>query len=237
MQLEAFLSSQEQESDRVIWVDHRAIEEEIVGDCSAQMMTGDRLKVRMADDPERSELWVQFISSENSIEQRIPLTESRHDRYVLLSSLAVLLQGHYSIFLLSAHLQDDTHGIALVKDTVFAAASDSVRQRFLGEFEALEKGKDYFSNQLVPYLGAPDHNPDWQLESETQNKAFEQMMEKIFQSPEMKGMAKDLPKKIIKVVLLALLTSLLLKFWHSRLLKILLVIASLLGVYFFFGEN
>jgi hypothetical protein len=235
MQLEEFLSSNDQTSDRVIWVDHRAIEEEIVGDCSAQMMTGDRLKVRMGGDDQIYELWVHFISNEQSVEQRIPLTESRHDRYGLLSALAVILKGHYSIYLLNAHLRDDTHGIALVKDTVFDSASEVVRQRFLAEFEPLEPGKDYFNNQMVPNLGAPNHNPTWQLESETQSQEFERVMEKVFQSPEMKGLAKDLPKKILKVVLLALLTNLFLKFWRSRFIKILMIFATLLAVYFIFG--
>jgi hypothetical protein len=237
MQLEEFLSLQGQTSNRVIWVDHRAMEEEIVGDCSAQMMTGDRLKVRVDGDDESYELWVQFISNDHMVEQRIPLTETRHDRYVLLSSLAVILKDHYSIYLSSAHLQDDTHGVVLVKDTVFASANKTARQQFLAQFEPLEVGKDYFSNQLVPYLGAPNHNPTWQVESESQSQAFEQMMEKVFQSPEMKGLAKDLPKKIIKVVLLALLTNLLLKFWRSRLLKILVVVAVLVVVYFIFGKS
>jgi hypothetical protein len=237
MQLEDFLSSQGQTSNRVIWVDHRAMEEEIVGDCSAQMMTGDRLKVRIDGDDENYELWVQFISNEHTVEQRIPLTQSRHDRYVLLSSLAVILKGQYCIYLASAHLQDDTHGVALVKHSVFANAKEPVRQQFLSEFEPLEVGKDYFNNQLVPYLGAPNHNPTWQVESETQSQAFEQMMEKVFQSPEMKGLAKDLPKQIIKVVLLALLTNLLLKFWRSRFLKILVVVAVLVVVYSIFGKS
>jgi hypothetical protein len=237
MQLEEFLSSQGQTSNRMIWVDHRAMEEEIVGDCSAQMTAGDRLKVRLGGDDESYELWVQFISNDQTVEHRIPLTESRHDRYVLLSSMAVLLKDQYSVYLSSTHLQDDTHGVALVKNTVFASASESVRQQFLAEFEPLEIGKDYFNNQLVPYLGAPDHNPTWQVESETQSQAFEQMMKEVFQSPEMKGLAKDLPKKIIKVVLLALLVNLLLKFWRSRFLKILLVVAVLVVVYFIFGKS
>lgn len=250
MQLAEFLSSEGQESNRVVWVDHRAMEEEIVDDCSAQMIEGDRLKVRTqvsdssahseaatSTDQEHFELWIQFISKDITIEQRIPLTQTRHDRYVLLSSLAVMLKGVYSIYLSTEHLQSDTHGIALVKDTVFAAATAQEQQAFLEQFESMELGKDYFHGQLVPYLGAPNPNPNWELESETQSKAFESVMENFFKSPEMQGMAKDLPKKIFKVVLMALLLNLFLMFWRSRFLKILVVVAILVAVYFIFGKK
>jgi hypothetical protein len=269
MQLSEFLSSEGQESNRVVWVDHRAMEEEIVDDCSAQMIEGDRLKVRtevnaatdlganavtntangsLADsktvsssrsssaDQEQFELWVQFISKDATIEKRIPLTETRHDRYVLLSSLAVMLKGVYSIYVSTEHLQSDTHGIALVKNTVFTEATAQEQKEFLEQFEALELGKDYFHGQLVPYLGAPNHNPNWELESEAQSKTFESVMENFFKSPEMQGMAKDLPKKIFKVVLLALLANLFLMFWRSRFLKIV-VVGILVAVYFIFAQK
>ncbi len=243
MNLSDFLSAQRSQTDqhqeaindRLVWIDHRDDEEGIVDTISSQMSTGDYLKSRTVANANGMSIWVEFNSGAHRQEQEIRLTVSERDRYLLLGSLAVLLNGFYRLFVLRSSLDADTHAIAVLKNAVFDNATNMVRTQFLSEFEEIEKGKDYFNLIQIPFLGAPNNSPTWELESERQTVGAEQMIKDLFNSPEVKGQFKQMRWSIFKALSLALLVALTLAIFRSRWLKIILVVLVLFVVYKIWG--
>jgi hypothetical protein len=94
-------------------------------------------------------------------EHRIPLTYTRHDRYVALGSLAAAMASEYQFWLLTARLRDDTHSVL-----VLSTADSMVLQAKYPDWVAdhltrFVPGTDYFSDLKVPYLGNERHNPSF----------------------------------------------------------------------------
>lgn len=50
----------------------------------------------------------------NGKEHKVPLTNTRHDRYVAISSVAHVLAEHYQFWLLKARLGGDTHSLLML---------------------------------------------------------------------------------------------------------------------------
>jgi hypothetical protein len=131
-----------------IYVDHRDEEVGIVAAVSDRLAPDDILTSRTTDD---GGLYV----THRGHEVLIPLTLTRHDRYVAISSLAVLLGEHYRFFIETGSLDSDTHAVFVVQ------ASDAREWGAPPEhLEPLVLGVDYFSGHplsehavKIPYLG------------------------------------------------------------------------------------
>src|SRR5262245_2206219 len=145
------------DEEAYIFIDHREEEESIVLSVSERLAPADALATRCDET-----LFVTFRGQEH----RIPLTISRHDRYVAVSSLAELLKDDYRFFVLVPSLNSDTHGLLVVPKSVAEAWNP------LPEHLApLELGFDYFGQIKVPYLFHEDWAPDFARESEFQRQA------------------------------------------------------------------
>jgi hypothetical protein len=106
-------------------------------------------------------LFVTFRGQEHPI----PLTISRHDRYVV-SSLAELLEDDYRFFVLVPSLDSDTHGLRVAPKSV-AEGWNPLPEHLT----PLEPSFDYFSQIKVPYLYHAATAPDFARESELQREA------------------------------------------------------------------
>ena len=114
------------DDDAYIFIDHRQEEGSIVAFVSERLAPADVLAMRYDEA-----LFVTFRGQEH----RIPLTFSRHDRYVAVSSLAELLKDDYRFFVLVPSLDSDTHGLLVVPRSV--AESRSLPPRMKGTMRCL----------------------------------------------------------------------------------------------------
>src|SRR5262245_36242727 len=87
--------------DAYVTVDHRDPDEAIVEQVSDRLAAPDALTMTHIE----GQLFVTFRGRQH----RIPLTDTYHDRYVTISSLAELLREHYRFFLLETSMLSDTH--------------------------------------------------------------------------------------------------------------------------------
>lgn len=139
--------------DAYIFVDHRDHDELVIGLVSERLAAEDVLTPRRVDD---EVLFVKFRGREH----RIPLTNSYHDRYVTISSLAELLKEHYRFFLVGTFFESDSHGLLvapLSQVRAWAALPEYLRE--------LQLGYNYFSGMLVPYLNHEDSAPDFERDN------------------------------------------------------------------------
>jgi len=148
----AFPPSVDDES-AYIFVDHHSEEGCIVEWVSDRLAPKDTLSVR-ADGTEL------FVTHRDR-EYRLPLTISRHDRFVAISSLAELLKNDYRFFVLSPWRGSDTHRLLVVPES-HARAWGSIPEHL----EPLRFGFDYFNGINIPYLNHEDSAPNWATESE-----------------------------------------------------------------------
>lgn len=135
---------------RIVWIDHRACEDEIVDAVAAQV--DEPLGAEWVDDA----LWVHWDGER----RRLPLTGTPHDRYVALGSLAAWLGGRYRFWLAEEHLQDDTHGLLVTRA---GGEADHLATVEAGGrvFVPLRPGHDYFHGIDVPCLGTDARGPDF----------------------------------------------------------------------------
>jgi hypothetical protein len=152
----------ESDEDAYIFVDHRDEEASIVLSVSERLAEKHALQVE-----EDGELMSVIFQSKT---YPIPLQISRHDRYIMISSLAELLREHYAFFLLKSSLDSDTHGLL-----VAAKSSASAWNPLPGYLVPLELGYDYFSAIRVPYLGNEDSAPSFSTDQERVNNARDAM--------------------------------------------------------------
>ena len=97
-------------------------------------------------------------------EHQIPLTYTRHDRYVMLSSLAEILKGEYQFSLLSARLGDDTHSVLVLKQDSFEELKRTNPEWVNDNLTKLIQGTDHFTGLQIPYIDNENNNPKfkWQ---------------------------------------------------------------------------
>ena len=90
---------------------------------------------------------------------RPPLTMSRHDSYVMLSSLAVLLGDEFEFLLLRRSIEEERHMLLVLTK----AQARLLRARLDADFTPLltrmKLGFDYFFSIDIPYLRHEDNNP------------------------------------------------------------------------------
>jgi len=129
-------------------VHHSDPDQVIVDKISDHLAAPDVLTTNEIDD----QLFVVFRGRQ----YRIPLTNTFHDRYVTISSLAELLKEHYRFFLLESSMLSDTHEL-LVATNAEAQTWSSLPQH-LAE---LQPGVDYFAGMRVPYLDNENSAPDF----------------------------------------------------------------------------
>jgi hypothetical protein len=136
------------DEDAYIWIDHREAEDTIVEMVSERLDAEDALRTRFDGDD------LYFVH--RGQEHHIPLAQSMHDRYIAISSLAMILRERYNFLLLQETLDDDTHGLLV------ARKDEAARWGGIPEHLCrLELGRDYFDaeNLAIPYLGNLNNNP------------------------------------------------------------------------------
>lgn len=141
--------------EHVIWVDHRACEDELIEEIA------ETLNLNLNLDWQGDTLQVTYREKHFVI----PLTLTRHDRYVALSSVAELLKGEYTFWLLSAHQHDDTHGLFIVD----RKTAEELKSRYANwsqqHLVLMQLGYDYFNGIDVPYLHHENNNPHFKQEA------------------------------------------------------------------------
>jgi len=161
----------EDDEDAYVFVDHREEETAIVEYVSERLAPEDALEGE--DDGER------FVLRHRGREHLIPLAFSRHDRYIMIASLAELLRPHYQFFVLNSSLGSDTHGLLIVP------RSDVQRWGALPDhLIALDPGYDYFHDIRVPYLNHESSAPNFDEDRQgvaSANEAMGGLVQALFE--------------------------------------------------------
>lgn len=141
------------ESDEVayIFIDHREEEESIV------FAVAERISEELEPELDDEAMYIVYAGERH----KIPLQFSPHDRYIAISSLAMLLRERYRFFLLEPSLSDDTHGL-LIAPIADVDAWGEIPEHLT----SLEIGYDYFHQIRIPYLGGEDSAPNFAVESQ-----------------------------------------------------------------------
>lgn len=183
--------------DALLWVDHRSQEDEIIFEVADYL--NEPLFAEWRDD----KLWLCYANSESganadsganlgsgaSAEANaeahtgseadkywlLPLTFTRHDRYVALSSLAEVLKDKYSFWLVEGRLGDDTHGLLILSHEVALQLQAEHAEWLAATLVPMQLGFDYFNEIKVPYLGHEDNNPEFVQQAEAINNSLLQL--------------------------------------------------------------
>lgn len=183
--------------DALLWVDHRSQEDEIIFEVADYL--NEPLFAEWRDD----KLWLCYANSESganadsganlgsgaSAEANaeahtgseadkywlLPLTFTRHDRYVALSSLAEVLKDKYSFWLVEGRLGDDTHGLLILSHEVALQLQTEHAEWLAATLVPMQLGFDYFNEIKVPYLGHEDNNPEFVQQAEAINNSLLQL--------------------------------------------------------------
>ncbi len=136
----------ESDEDACIFIDHRDDEESIVS------AVAERISEELTPELDDEALYVVHAGERH----RFPLQFSPHDRYIAISSLAMLLRKRYRFLLLKPSIDDDTQGllVALVTDV---EAWGELPEHLI----PLDIGFDYFHDIRVPYLGGEGSAPNF----------------------------------------------------------------------------
>jgi hypothetical protein len=140
------------------WIEHKEDEERIV-----------QVIAQKLDDPSTltpirkgRQLWVAYRGTEF----HIPLTDSRHDRYITISSLAKIMEKDYVFWLEQESLGGETHGLLVLRYHDLAQLDVEIQTDFMDRFVCLEIGYDYFSGLRIPYTQNVNNNPMFKQEYE-----------------------------------------------------------------------
>ena len=183
--------------DALLWVDHRSQEDEIIFEVADYL--NEPLFAEWRDD----KLWLCYANSESganadsganlgsgaSAEANadahtgseadkywlLPLTFTRHDRYVALSSLAEVLKDKYSFWLVEGRLGDDTHGLLILSHEVALQLQTEHAEWLAATLVPMQLGFDYFNEIKVPYLGHENNNPEFLQQAEAINNSLLQL--------------------------------------------------------------
>jgi hypothetical protein len=128
---------------RIIWIDHRDENDEIVEQVSA--LVNSKVKSQWKED----KLYILYDGQKFEI----PLTFTGADRYITVSSLAELLKDTYSFWVVSDSLKDDTQGLLVIEKDGVLSQEESHLKWFYETFSELKRGYDYFNGISIPYLG------------------------------------------------------------------------------------
>ena len=145
--LETLVTLAEDElSEALIWIDWRSFESEVVTGFSDQLDEADAIGMLDEDDPR------ELVQRGRTY--RIPLTESGRDRYVMIASIAEILQDRYTVFVHSdSYGGADTHGFLVLSNAEAGQARQDHADWLERSFEPLPLGIDGFSGKAIPYLG------------------------------------------------------------------------------------
>ncbi|WP_185233776.1 hypothetical protein [Teredinibacter franksiae] len=136
----------------VSWIDHRSEEEEVIEGVSS------RISVALSSFWEDDELWLNIDSQKI----KLPLSFTKHDRFITINSLAELLNGKYTFWLVKDHVGDDTIGLLVLDNEI----SKTLKSEFVEWAEEniieLDLGYDYFNGIEVPYIGNLENNPNFE---------------------------------------------------------------------------
>lgn len=132
----------------ILWIDHRSEEEEIVECVSSRI--SDSLSAYWEDD----ELWLNIESQKI----KLPLTFSKHDRFITISSLAELLKQKYTFWLVKDHIEDDTIGLLVLANDISKTLKSKYFDWTNENLVELDPGYDYFNKIEVPYVGNLENN-------------------------------------------------------------------------------
>jgi hypothetical protein len=169
--------NEEDFDDALLWVDHRSQEDEIIFEVA------DYLNEPLFAEWHEDKLWLCYANAEadagvNSTANvepdrkwQLPLTFTRHDRYVALSSLAEILKDKYSFWLVEGRLGDDTHGLLILSHAVASQLQTEHADWLAETLVPMQLGFDYFNEIKVPYLGHEDNNPDFLQQAESINNS------------------------------------------------------------------
>lgn len=173
--------NEEDFDDALLWVDHRSQEDEIIFEVA------DYLNEPLFAEWHEDKLWLCYATAEadadgNSTANaepdrkwQLPLTFTRHDRYVALSSLAEVLKDKYSFWLVEGRLGDDTHGLLILSHAVASQLQTEHADWLAETLVPMQLGFDYFNEIKVPYLGHENNNPDFLQQSEAINNSLLQL--------------------------------------------------------------
>ncbi|MBN8445366.1 MAG: hypothetical protein J0M22_07845 [Gammaproteobacteria bacterium] len=183
--------------DALLWVDHRSQEDEIIFEVADYL--NEPIFAEWRDD----KLWLCYANAESganadsganlgsgaSAEANadahtgseadkywlLPLTFTRHDRYVALSSLAEVLKDKYSFWLVEGRLGDDTHGLLILSHEVALQLQTEHAEWLAATLVPMQLGFDYFNEIKVPYLGHENNNPEFLQQAEAINNSLLQL--------------------------------------------------------------
>jgi hypothetical protein len=177
--------------DALLWVDHRSQEDEIIFEVA------DYLNEPLFAEWHEDKLWLCYasaegiadvsteanlaanseadVSAEPNRQWLVPLTFTRHDRYVALSSLAEVLKDKYSFWLVEGRLGDDTHGLLILSHAVASQLQTEHADWLSATLVPMQLGFDYFNEIKVPYLGHEDNNPEFLQQAEAINNSLLQL--------------------------------------------------------------
>jgi hypothetical protein len=168
--------------DCIAWIDWRSEEEEVVQ--AVQEQIAESLDCSWEGD--------EFFVHVNGEKLRIPLTFSRCDRYVTISSLAEILKEKYVFFLRDGYQGNDTHGLLIVTKECAADLRGKYGTWLNKYFGELVPGIDNFSGLRVPYLGNENHNPNLRAELEAMHATEAEFAQHLQSSPAVNKIVKDL---------------------------------------------
>jgi hypothetical protein len=135
-------------------IDH-ACEDDFVVTIIAVQVEPERTLEVLREWDERADGDVGMTIALDDATHRIPLTVSRHDRYVVLSSLAWLLRDTHTMFIGRDSLGGDTNKILTLPNAVVADLRAHHAAWLDDKLQVLEPGFDHFNNLAVPHLGDP----------------------------------------------------------------------------------
>lgn len=171
--------------DALLWIDHRSQEDEIIFEVADYL--NEPLFAEWRDD----KLWLCYANSESGANANahtgseadqcwlLPLTFTRHDRYVALSSLAEVLKDKYSFWLVEGRLGDDTHGVLILSHEVALQLQTEHPEWLAAMLVPMQLGFDYFNEIKVPYLGHENNNPEFAQQSEAINQSLWQLEKEL----------------------------------------------------------
>jgi hypothetical protein len=113
----------------------------------------------------------------HGVKHCVPLTLTRHDRYVTISSIAHVISDMYDLWLLKARLNDDTHSVLLLPIADSAKLEATAPQWTKDTLEKLDIGYDYFNKIRIPYTDNENHNPNFREDAANVEAEMREMIE------------------------------------------------------------
>lgn len=166
------------------WIDHRALESEVVQAFAWQLDEGDVLAFREDDDD-------RVTPIRNGVEYRVPLTRTGSDRYVMIHSLAEILKDRYTVLLEAGSRQGDTHAVLVLPHAQVAELQQRHARWMQANLATLTPGRDEFNGLQVPWYGHEDAAPGFAHVHAAKQARIEQQkadLRRIFEVPKGKDL-------------------------------------------------